>query len=195
MTQILPYVANVMPFKRFEELQTYLHFNNNELMKPTDDPSHDRAFKVRPVLDYLNSCFLNGMSATKNQSVDEHMVKFKGHNILKQYVKEKPVQWGFKLWCCSDSTSGYIFQFDLYTGKKTGHVEQGLGKGVVLSLTEQIKNLQCQVYIDNFFNTAQLQFNLLKNGIWSAGTVRLNTKNLPESKQLPNNKCMNKGVF
>ena len=85
-------------------------------MKLTDDPGHDRAFKVRPVLDYVNSCFLNGMSATKNQSVDEHMVKFKGHYVLKQYVKGKPVQWGFKLWCRCDSTSGYLFQFDLYTG-------------------------------------------------------------------------------
>ena len=83
-------IANVMPLKRFEELRAYLHFNNNELMKPTYDPGHHRAFKVRPVLDYLNNCFLNGMSATKNQSVDEHMVKLKGHNILKQYVKGKP---------------------------------------------------------------------------------------------------------
>ena len=76
--------------------------------------------------------------------------------------------------------------------KKTGHVEQGLGEGVALSLAEQIKNLQCQVYIDNFFNTAQLQFNLLKDGISSAGTVRLNRKNLPKSEQLPNDKSMNK---
>ena len=189
----VPYIANVMPLKRFEELRAYLHFNNNKLMQPTDDPVHDRAFKVRPVLDYLNSCFLNGMSATKNQSVDEHMVKFKGHNILKQYVKGKPVQWGFKLWCRCHSTIGYLFQFDLYTGKKTGHVEQGLGEGVVLSLTEQIKNLQYHVYIDNFFNTAQLQFNLLNHKIGSAGTVRLNRKNLPKSEQLPNDQSMNKG--
>ena len=132
------------------------------------------------------------MSATKIQSVDEHMVKFEGHNILKQYIKGKPVQWGFKLWCRCDSTSGYLFQFDSYTGKKSGHVEHGLGEGVLLLLTEQIKNLQCQVYIDNFFNTAQLQFNLLKRGIWSEGTVRLNRKNLPKSELLPNGKSMNK---
>ena len=69
------------------------------------------------------------------------------------------------MWCRCDSTSGYLFQFDLCTAKKTGHVQQGLDEDAVLSLTEQVKNFQCQVYIDNFFNTAQLQFNLLKRGI------------------------------
>ena len=49
------------------------------------------------------------------------------------------MQWGFKMWCRCNSTSGYLFQFNLYTGKKTGHVEQGLGESVVLSLTAQIK--------------------------------------------------------
>ena len=32
------------------------------------------------------------MSATKQQSIDEHMIKFKGNSILKQYAKGKPVQ-------------------------------------------------------------------------------------------------------
>ena len=44
------YIANVVPLKRFEELRAYLHFCNNELMKPTDDPGHDRAFKIRQYL-------------------------------------------------------------------------------------------------------------------------------------------------
>ena len=129
----VPFISNIMPLKRFEELRAYLHFNNNEKMKPMNDPNHDRAFKVRPVLNHFNLCFINGMYATAEQSIDEHMIKFKGHNILKQYVKGKPVQWGFKLWCRCDSKTGYLFQFDLYTGKKTGYIEHGLGEGVVLS--------------------------------------------------------------
>ena len=188
----VPYIANVMPLKRFEELRAFLHFNDNDMMLPKDNSLHDRAFKVRPVLDHFNKCFLNGISPTKQQSIDEHMVKFKGRNILKQYVKGKPVQWGFKVWCRCDSKSGYLFQFDLYTGKKTGHVEHGLGEGVVLSLTEQIQSMYCEVYIDNFFNSSQLQYNLLKRGILSAGTVRLNRKNLPRN-DLPEDKAMNKG--
>ena len=187
------YIANIMPLKRFEELRAYLHFNDNDLMKPRDHPHHDRAFKIRPVLDHFNKCFIAGMSATEEQAIDEHMIKFKGHNILRQYVKGKPVQWGFKLWCRCDSKTGYLFQFDLYTGKKSNNIEHGLGEGVVLTLTEQIRGLYCQVYIDNFFNSPQLQYNLLQNGILSAGTVRISRKNLPKSELLPSDKEMAKG--
>ena len=53
------------------------------------------------------------MSPTMYQSIDEHMIEFKGHKILEPYVKEKPMQCGFKLWCRCDAVSGYLFQFDL----------------------------------------------------------------------------------
>jgi hypothetical protein len=151
-------------------------------MKEQNDPLHDRAFKIRLVLDHFNKTFLTAMSPTKFQSIDEHMIKFKGHNILRQYVKSKPIKWGFKMWCRCDSKSGYLFEFDLYTGKKVGKIEHGLGEGVVLQLTEKIKNMGCQIFIDNFFNSPILQSMLLQNKIYSAGTVRANRKNLPKAQ-------------
>ena len=112
------YIANIMPLKRFEKLHAYLHFNDNVLMKPRNHPDYDKAFKIRPVLDHFNKYFIAGTSAIEEQTIDKHMIKFNDHNILKQYIKRKLVQWGFKLWCRCDSKTGYIFQFDLYTGKK-----------------------------------------------------------------------------
>ena len=97
------------------------------------------------------------------------MIKFKGHNILRQYVKGKPIQWGFKMWCRCESKTGYLHEFDIYTGKKRGQVEYGLGEGVVLHLTEKIQHLGCKVYIDNFFNSPSLQLLLLKRNVFSAG--------------------------
>ena len=90
------------------------------------------------------------MSPTMYQSIDEHIIKFKGHKILRLYVKEKPGQWGFKLWCRRDAVSGYLFQFDLYTGKKVGYTKHGLGERVVLLLTEQLAHKNCHIFIDNF---------------------------------------------
>ena len=187
------YIANIMPLKRFEELHAYVHFNDNSTVKPKSDPEYDRAYKVRPVLHHFNECFLKAMSPTMYQSIDEHMIKFKGHNILRQYVKGKPVQWGFKLWCRCDAVTGYLFQFDLYTGKKVGYTEHGLGEGVVLLLTEQLAHKNCHIFIDNFFNSPQLQYNLLEKGILCAGTVRSNRKKLPKSNQLPEEKNMKRG--
>ena len=160
-------------------------------MKPCDHSDHDRAFKVRLVLNHFNEHFLSPLKPTQHQSINEHMVKFKGDNILKQYVKGKPIQWGFKLWCRCNSKTGYLFEGDLYCEKKVGFVKHGLG-GVVLQLTQKIERLGCQVFIDNFFNSPALQKLLLEKGILSVGTVRPNQKHMPKS-DVPSDKWMKRG--
>lgn len=152
----VPFVANARA--RFEELRKNLHFCNNEKVRDPSSPNFDRAYKIRPVIQHLNELFQNALNNTKEQSIDEHMIKFKGHNVMKQYIKNKPVKWGFKLWCRCDSATGYLFEFDLYTGKRTTGIEYGLGESVVLQLTEKLKGLRCEIYIDNFFNSPLLQY-------------------------------------
>ena len=49
---------------------------------------------------------------------------------MKQYVKNKPIKWGFKFWYCCASETGYIYQLDLYLGKKES-AEENLGTSVV----------------------------------------------------------------
>ena len=52
---------------------------------------------MRPVIDHLNSKFSEVLSNDSEQSIDEHMVKFKGRSGMKQYIKSKPIKWGFKV--------------------------------------------------------------------------------------------------
>jgi hypothetical protein len=104
----VPYIANTMIRSRFETIRSALHFSNNEDMLPITDPQYDRAFKVRPLINHFNDCFQSARNPTKQQAVDEHMVKFKGHNVMKQYIRNKPVKWGFKMWCRCDSVTGYL---------------------------------------------------------------------------------------
>ena len=113
----VPFIANIMPRKRFEEIRSLLHFNNNESMRLPSDSLHDRALKVRLVLDHFNESFASAMTPSQFQSIDEHMIKFKGHNVIRQYAKGKPIKWGFKMWCRCACKSGYLFECDLYTGK------------------------------------------------------------------------------
>lgn len=179
----VPFISNVMNLKRFEELRRYLHFNDNSEMGDRKAPGFDRAFKIRPVLKHFNECFLLAMQPTKFQAIDEHMIRFKGHNIMRQFVKGKPIQWGFKVWCRCDSKSGYLFEFDLYMGKKLGAVQYGLGESVVLNLSEKLERLGCQLFIDNYFNSPMLQVVLYGRKIFSAGTVRTNRKHLPKKSE------------
>ena len=90
--------------------------------------------------------------------------------------------------------NGYLYQFDLHTGKKEdSQTEHCLGVGVVLALTESIEGLNCDVYIDNFFKSVHLQEALLEKAILTAGTVRSNQKNLPKAPQVPDDKKMKRG--
>ena len=41
-------------------------------MKSHNDPDHDRAFKIRPVLDHFNESFLATQSTTEHQAMVEH---------------------------------------------------------------------------------------------------------------------------
>lgn len=187
----VPYIANIMPLNRFEEIRRNLHFSDNTKEPSRNQTSYDRAYKIRPVLDHFNRSFQNAMTNTKTQAIDEHMIKFKGHNIMRQYVKNKPVKWGFKMWCRADSTTGYLFQFDLYTGRKQGGAETGLGESVVLQLSKGLQGLGCEVYFDNFFNSPILQHKLAHMNIRACGTVRSNRKNIP--KNVPADKTMQRG--
>ena len=74
-------------------------------MRDPSDPLYDRTFKVRLVLDHFNESFASAMTSSQFQSIDKHMIKFKGHNIIRQYVKGKPIKWGFKMWCRCASKS------------------------------------------------------------------------------------------
>ena len=73
---------------------------------------------MRPVIDHLNSKLSEVLLNDRDQSIDEHMVKFKGRSGMKQYIESKPIKWGFKFWFCCLSKSGHLYQIDLYLGRK-----------------------------------------------------------------------------
>ena len=84
-------IQNTMIRNCFCEILQNLHFTDN-----TYDDKIDRGFKVRPVIDHLNKKFAEVLSNANEQSTDEYMVKFKGCSGMKQYIKSKPIKWGFK---------------------------------------------------------------------------------------------------
>ncbi|XP_028659115.1 piggyBac transposable element-derived protein 2-like [Erpetoichthys calabaricus] len=180
----VPYIAQVMPLQRFEAVRAALHFIDNNGWHDPDD----RAWKVRPLIVHFNAAFQDILSISEEQSIDEHMIKFKGHNIMRQYVKGKPIKWGFKMWCRCDARTGYLYQFEPYLGKKAQHVEHNLGESVILHLTESLPRTG---FFDNFFNFPNLQYILAEKDIRACGMVRANRRNMPNC--LPIDKNMKRG--
>ena len=62
------------------------------------------------------------------------MVKGKGQNPFKQYLPMKPIKRGTKIWELPCSCCGYLYVFQVYTGKSGGNSERGLAHRVVSNL-------------------------------------------------------------
>ena len=155
-------IADVMSRDRYFQINRYFHVNDSQRYIPRDQPGHDPMFKVRPLLDnvLLNSqgYYIPGESI----SFDEAMIKFKGRLYFKQYIKGKPNPWGVKVWCAADPRTGYLMNFEFYTGK-SNTTSDGLGYLVVMGLGEPYLNEHRTFYFDNFFTTTKLATDLLDN--------------------------------
>ena len=105
-------VQNCMPKTRFTEIKSNIHFNDNSKAASSKD---DKIFKVRPLMDKLNKNFKQWGIVDQNLSIDEQMVRYYGHHHLKQFLKGKPIRYGFKQWVmCSED--GYCYEMEVYQG-------------------------------------------------------------------------------
>ena len=59
-----------------------LHFANSAKQDKTD-----KGYKIKPITDHLKKLFQAVFSDESEQSIDEHMTKFKGHSSIRQYWK------------------------------------------------------------------------------------------------------------
>jgi len=177
-------VANVMPCKRYKKLQETLHLNDNATAAPRQSDQFDKLHKVRPLVDKLNAKIREAYTPSQVMSVDESMIPFKGRSSIKQYMPMKPVKRGYKVWCIADSKTGFILQFEIYTGKATNTdttaANTTLGERVVLNLTRDICMANSLVAFDNFFTSVNLVNALHAKKIYAVGTVRMNSKGLPQ---------------
>ena len=160
-------IQNTMIRNCFCKILQNLHFTDNR-----KDDKTDKTFNMKPVIDHLNSKFSEVLSNDSEQSIDEHMVKFKGRSGMKQYIKSKSIKWGFKFCFCCSSKSGYLYQMDIYLGRKQSpEFNLGLQEEVVLQLTKDLEQSFCTVYFDNFFNSPKVIEKLFQKGIYGIGTV------------------------
>lgn len=192
----VPNINKVMTAKRFKKITEMLHCNDNSMNTNKSDVNHDKLFKIRPLLIKINNNCQESYNHSNYLSIDESMIPFKGRSSLKQYMPQKPVKRGYKVWCLSDSETGYVIKFDVYTGKKKEGSESkqfGLGESVILNLTKNLQRKPVLVAFDNFFTTFKIVKLLKRKNIYSCGTVRGNRKGLPEILKPKSKLHMKKG--
>ena len=75
-------IQNKMIRNCFCKILQNLHFGDNRKNNKTD-----KAFKMRPVIEHLNSKFPSVLSNYSEQNIDDHMVKLKGRSGMHKTIK------------------------------------------------------------------------------------------------------------
>ena len=174
-----PPIAERMARDRFLEIHRYLHFVDNSTITPPGEPGYDCLCKVRHILRMIENRFWILYNPSRECSIDEAMVPYKGRSSLKQYLPKKPVRRGLKVWMRADGVTGYVSQFQVYVGKE-GSAETGLGARVVKDLTSTLVKKNYHVFCDNFFTSVNLFHQLHSDGVYATGTIRANRRGFPQ---------------
>lgn len=170
-------VCEAISRNRFSFIMQNIHCCNN-----ADLPANDKFAKLRPLFDILNKKFIDMSPCEEAHSIDESMVPYFGHHGSKQFIKGKPIRWGYKLWV-GTTVAGYIEWFEPYQGSTTvlsnKYKDLGLGASVVLEFAEVLqrkysKNVHFHLFFDNFFTSLHLLEELKSMGLKGTGTIREN---------------------
>ncbi len=182
-------ICSSMRKNRFKQITQFLHFE--DINKP--NPS-DKIWKLRPLTDHLKTQILKNFHAEQNLSYDESMIEYYGRHSMKQYLKDKPVPFGFKVWSLC-TPSGYMANFEIYQGKnprsKTLY-EERYGKciaplfNMIDDFEEHIRALPFSFYFDNLFTGIPALLQLKALGYNGTGTIRENR--IPNGCPLKQNK-------
>lgn len=181
-------VYMAMRRNRFEDIIRNLHFEP-KLRAPNGND--DKLWKLRPMTDHLKANMLGHFHPVQNLSYDESMISYYGRHPCKQFLKGKPIRFGYKVWSLC-TPEGYLLNFEIYQGKnpraKTQY-EERFGKctapliNMLDELPVEVKDLPYSLFFDNLFTGFPLLAYLKLRGYNGTGTIRENR--IPTSCPLP----------
>ncbi|KAJ8936088.1 hypothetical protein NQ314_012497 [Rhamnusium bicolor] len=108
---------------------------------------------------------------SKNLSLDESMLLWRGRLLFKQYIKNKKHKFGIKIYILTEP-EGLVLTMALYTGQ----VDE---MGRVTPNREYLGNGHA-IFMDNFYNSYTLAKQLLDLKTYCTGTLRSDRKDNPK---------------
>ncbi|KAM4590967.1 piggyBac transposable element-derived protein 4 [Odontesthes bonariensis] len=181
----IPFPAQTMARDRYRTIFWNLHISDpdedreNDAKKGTS--AHDKLFCVKPLMDTIRNVCKAFYHPRRNISVGERMVASRCH-AMRQYMKDKPTKWGFKLFVLADSSNGYTVNFSVYTGKNNFPMGHGLSYDSVMTLTDKgYLGSGYNVFMDNFYTSPKLFKDLHDAKFGACGTYRESRRDCPRS--------------
>lgn len=117
---------------------------------------------------------------TRQLAIDETLIKFKGKVHFRQFLPIKPGRFGIKTFTLAESTSGYLLNSKIYTGKEGDTVQKDLGRKAVMSVIEPYLDMRYYVFMDNYYTFMTLFEELQERKTLPCGTVRSKRHGLPK---------------
>ena len=162
---------------RFKQIQCFLKVSDiNKEIKS------DKLSKVRFMHEFVRRKCMKFWQPLENISVDERMVQNKGRYAFRQFMKDKPTKWGMKIWVLADSSNGYTYNYEVYTGRvvdQENKSQNGLAYDVVMGLCKSVFGQGYRLFMDNYYTSIKLFLALLQKKIVACGTILLNRKDIP----------------
>lgn len=186
-------VQNAMRRDRFTKILHCLHCTDS-----TSFNKQDRMWKLRPLIEMLKVRFKEHHVPKEHYNFDESMVKYFGRHPCKQFIRGKPIRFGFKNWCMN-AEDGYLVDFEIYCGKQDetkNNYQKAFGKpaAVFAEMVDNMKDphLPYSFYFDNLFSSVNLISHLTEKGYGGTGTMRVNR--VPKDCKFPEMKKSKRGT-
>ncbi|XP_040177296.1 piggyBac transposable element-derived protein 4-like [Rana temporaria] len=182
----MPIYSAVMSRTRYWMIMRFLHYNDNTECPPRNDPTYDKFYKIRPLLNYFSEKFPQLFTPDQNISVAESLVHFNDKLGFKQFTPNRRSRYGVKLYKLCDRATGYTYAFMVYKGKDTQlrppECPEYIGSSgkVVWDLIHPLLEKGYHLYVDNFYTSLPLFHNLHRRKTPACGTVRKNRKGFPQ---------------
>ncbi len=182
-------MTGVMSRDRYLSILSFLHCADNDQMPPPAADNYDRLYKVRGILESFVESWKQAYTPDRELSFDETILAFKGTTRMKNYNPLKPHKWGLTVWSITEATTGYVYSWNVYTGKSQqvdprtqNNDHRGSVHWVTWDSLENagILNHGHHVYMDNYFSSLTLFDDLAGAGTGACGTLRRNRYGTPD---------------
>lgn len=176
-----PIFPKTMSRMRFEQILTFFHLSDNSL----NTSNEDRLYKIKPLLDYFLPKFQSLYVPKQQLALDEAMVPYRGRIRFRTYNPAKITKYGILVRMVCESETGYICNFEIYTGEGKKLQE------TILSVLEPYLGSWHHIYVDNYYNSVSTAEILLEKKTLVCGTIREN-RGLPKVLK-EKSKCLQRG--
>ncbi|XP_050340957.1 piggyBac transposable element-derived protein 3-like, partial [Bactrocera neohumeralis] len=169
-------ISDAMRRNRFDTIFRSIHFIDNAKQQ-----INDKIWKLRPYTDALKQRFQKHFHPERNLSYDESMIEYYGRHGCKQFIRGKPLRFGYKMWSLN-TPLGYLINFEMYQGTnprmKTEYHKYGKNITPLFCMLDEfdetIKHLEFSLHFDNLFTTTSALVGLKERGYQGTGTIREN---------------------